>query len=263
MKKIMKAIMPVCAVIATLLCCSMALAAGNESGNTTVKKLPDIEVQTKPSVNDKMVEASTGYTGYFLTADDVDDAGQLEINTQCVDLYRAGYPYVLFSHEKTAKEIYDLLPSYDILILHGHGFAGGLVCVDETSSESYMYSYSRSLGRNDQTLSNYSTRELSKAKLVIFSSCLGGLAPTQGISLAEQAYNKGAKLTLGYKVNVALAEYYSRDIILPMSYGETFAEAIVSADASFSYMYPTLARENNPGLAMNRAIWGNQDMTIN
>lgn len=263
-----------------LLCCSI-LAIPVSAQNITetqafeVTELPAIYISSEAAsiesetISSNSIENSrSGVAGsclYALTAADVGSSGYSEISSQLSLLYNAGYSYQLFNHDKYAKQICNEIPLYDIVILHGHAYAGELYVDIEASGayRTYLYSVTSTLPTiNDASLSNLTTGSIS-AKLMIFSACNSGATnSTYTTSLATMGYLKGAETTLGYRGIVSNTEWYSHYLIEGLVMGKTFANALLYADELYQENLTFVTSATSPAVEANRLVHGTTTLTI-
>ncbi len=133
-------------------------------------------------------------------------------------------------YKKTAfsnTNLSSYLQSSKIFVIHTHGSATALKCVNSVGSISYL---------NKSTIDNYSSTALSSLNLAFIGACESGKGTS---NLVTSIYSKGADCVIGYKLSVATqANYYMiREFCSAIGAGYTIASALTYADNRVLTLY--------------------------
>ena len=124
----------------------------------------------------------------------------------------------------------------NVLVFHGHGNAGG---IKTDVDDGWIIPVANpKAGKNCKTLMDIIPPETAQhLQLVYFASCnSGSVDPTYGISLADAAYQLGAKCAIGFTDSVCGAEDYLLKMMTYISQNKyaTIQEAMNYADSTYS-----------------------------
>ena len=184
------------------------------------------------------------------------------INNMLSDLNTMNY-YSYYFDNASASAIYNYIPVDKVVILHGHG-AQGQICLSTPNGIEWLHGSFTPSG-NDRSMVNYSYNELSKIKLIAFLSCNSGTVPSDGESLVNEAYIKGANCAIGFNIEVNGAEFYFEYFLDYIRQGQTIANALSNADIDFNNnnAYDGIVLAERPSNPAHRVIQGNTNRTIN
>lgn len=221
--------------------------------------------QYTPTFQDWITEpVDTGDADYFFTArifsQPTTNAPISTINNMNSDLSTMNYSTYYYDNA-TANTVYNYLPYDKIATIHGHGSAGSIQLLTNNGTE-HLYSASTPNG-NDRSMINYSNNQLSRIRLLTFLSCNSGTDPSNGESLVDMAYSKGANCVIGFNVSVAGAEFWYEYALDYIRQGQSIYSAMVSADYAFKASYTSVPQINSPAFPENRVVAGNTVCTIN
>ncbi len=183
---------------------------------------------------------------YYLVADDVSTDGMTEVDNIKYNLTSLGYLNT-YSYLPTAATIYSTLPNYYVSVIHGHGAQGQILCKQSGGTTQTLYS----TGSTTPALANYAFGSLNPVKLMMFVSCYSALGPSGSTAngFVSVAYNRGAKVTVGFRDQVAGGEWWADYFTSSLSF-YSFDSAAYLADANFAYYFPgldgTQYSPNNP-----------------
>lgn len=200
----------------------------------------------------KVYPSASGAKYYLVTSDNL-GYGQTHVDNTVSHLTNLGHVCTQID-KPTANTVYTNLPVNCVTVIHGHGNKGVISCKQTNGTTQYLYSS----GSSTPCVNNHPSGTLGSVKLIIFITCHSGVGTDDSTSsgFVDVANSKGAKVSLGFKNEVAGGEWWVDYFTNSLSF-YSFDSAAYLADASFAYYLPGISgKSNSPDNANNQYMVG-------
>ncbi len=186
------------------------------TGNKTIAGVSYMFDSHGVCINPNPPKSAANTAMYVLTANDLIDGSSNKIAiVETIKHMRGGLGKTTTFYDAPSyypnypRMIYEQLPYNELVVLHGHGSPGLLVCSQYgTSSEKYLYASKNITDNYNKSLDDYLPGQLSNVKLVYMPICKSARADSTGHSLASMLQSRGCKTVIGFKDDIARGEFY-------------------------------------------------------
>ena len=202
--------------------------------------------------------AASGRASYFLTANDLNSAGNDSVDgcvnnlismgyqTERVDIPHVNQPYVTSGSNR-------------VTVYHGHGSAGMIAIAQPDDTAHWMYSENVPSGAyKSEAVASIA----NKNSYIVFVSCYSAADSNDRRSLVEVAYERGAGCVTGFSGTVTGGEHYMNTVFGYMAEDNdlTLYEAL---DISDSAINSSRSSGNTAADPDNRVTLGNANFSLN
>ena len=178
--------------------------------------------------------AASGTAKYFVTAT-LPAGGKDQVNSIRSSMGTMGYSTTYY-YLPTASSVCTNIKKSNLWVVHGHGSAGSVQCLQSNGTNQFIYSDAYASG-NNQSIDDFDSDALASTNYGLYIACLSGREPDGGENIVHMTYVKGAETVTGFYNNVSMGEWWANYLYANLEDGYTLATAIENASTTFAKLY--------------------------
>lgn len=191
--------------------------------------------------------AVPGIAKYYLIAI---SGNTTAINSVVTDLVGMDYS-TKYSYLPSVATISNGMQNSNIWIIHGHGNAGFVQCMQSENEFEIL---------DTSTISEFDSDALSSTSYALYISCYSAKISSDKKSLVSATRQKGAKAVTGFYNGVSQGEEWAECLFENLLEGYTLSKSLSNADTRFRQIYGNIS--DSPAISSNRLTSGDTNVVL-